>query len=74
MALISVSTLVSAGSMYYWYFVRLLEFKKNSLTNDRNAINSKGNENNLYGAFGARLESSNFHVAIRFFFLSVFHN
>ena len=31
MALISVSTLVSAGSMYYWYFVRLLEFKKKTL-------------------------------------------
>lgn len=31
-------------------------------------------ENNLYGAFGARLESSNFHVAIGFLFLSVFHN
>ena len=58
--------------MYYWYFVRLLELKKNSLTNDRNAINSKGNENNFYGAFGACFESSNFHVAIRFFFCLYF--
>lgn len=54
--------------------MRLLELKKTLLLTIEMLSIQKEIENNLYGAFGARLESSNFHVAIRFFFLSVFHN
>lgn len=53
--------------------MRLLELKKTLFPTIEMLSIQKEIENNLYGAFGARLESSNFHVAIRFF-LSVFHN
>lgn len=58
--------------MYYWYFMRLLELKKTLFLTIEMLSIQKEIENNLYGAFGARLESSNFHVAIRFFFCLFF--
>ena len=52
--------------------MRLLELKKTLLLTIEMLSIQKEIENNLYGAFGARLESSNFHVAIRFFFCLYF--
>ena len=52
--------------------MRLLELKKTLLLTIEMLSIQKEIENNLYGAFGARLESSNFHVAIRFFFFCLY--